>query len=64
MAKESRKEEKKLRGSSNAADGKKELVITEKPSVARDIMSALGGKKSFRTLDDYFESDRYLIRLG
>jgi DNA topoisomerase III len=34
------------------------LVITEKPSVARDIASALGG---FREQDGYFESDSYYL---
>ena len=36
----------------------KGLVITEKPSVARDIARALGG---FETGDDYFENDNYIV---
>ena len=36
----------------------KSLIITEKPSVARDIASALGG---FTETDSHFESDRYLL---
>lgn len=37
----------------------KGLVITEKPSVARDIARALGGFESAG--DDYFENDRYVV---
>jgi DNA topoisomerase III len=36
----------------------KGLVITEKPSVARDIARALGG---FETGDDYFENENYVV---
>ena len=36
----------------------KSLVITEKPSVARDIAAALGG---FTEHEGYFESDRFLL---
>jgi DNA topoisomerase-3 len=36
----------------------KSLVITEKPSVARDIAAALGG---FREEDGWFESDDYVV---
>ncbi|MEM7410801.1 MAG: DNA topoisomerase [Myxococcota bacterium] len=36
----------------------KALVITEKPSVARDITAALGG---FEEEDGYFEGDDYLV---
>ncbi len=36
----------------------KALVITEKPSVARDIASALGG---FQEQDGWLESDRYVV---
>ena len=36
----------------------KALVITEKPSVARDIAAALGG---FREHDGYWESDEWLV---
>ena len=36
----------------------KALIIAEKPSVASDIAKALGG---FNKLDDYFESDRFII---
>jgi len=36
----------------------KALVITEKPSVARDIAQALGG---FREEDGWFESDDYVV---
>jgi len=36
----------------------KALVITEKPSVARDITRVLGG---FTEHDGYFESDRFLV---
>jgi DNA topoisomerase-3 len=36
----------------------KSLVITEKPSVARDIADALGG---FREADGWFENDAYVV---
>ncbi|HET7626103.1 MAG TPA: DNA topoisomerase III [Verrucomicrobiae bacterium] len=36
----------------------KALIIAEKPSVASDISKALGG---FKKVDDYFESDRYVL---
>src|SRR5882724_1223974 len=36
----------------------KALIIAEKPSVASDIAKALGG---FKKMDDYFESDRYVL---
>src|SRR6204780_4307069 len=36
----------------------KALIIAEKPSVASDIAKALGG---FKKLEDYFESDQYVI---
>jgi DNA topoisomerase III len=36
----------------------KALIIAEKPSVASDLARALGG---FKKVDDYFESDRYII---
>jgi DNA topoisomerase-3 len=36
----------------------KELIITEKPSVARDIAAALGG---FEEHDGYFESDDWVV---
>ena len=36
----------------------KTLVITEKPSVARDIVEALGG---FSEHDGYWESDAYVV---
>ncbi len=36
----------------------KSLVITEKPSVTRDIAEALGG---FRDEDGYFEGDNYVV---
>jgi DNA topoisomerase-3 len=36
----------------------KTLVISEKPSVARDIANALGG---FTATDDYLESDQYVV---
>lgn len=36
----------------------KALIIAEKPSVAGDIAKALGG---FKRVDDYFESDQYVI---
>lgn len=36
----------------------KRLVITEKPSVARDIAAAIGG---FDTDGDYFENDDYVV---
>jgi DNA topoisomerase-3 len=36
----------------------KALIIAEKPSVASDIAKALGG---FKKLDEFFESDRYVI---
>ena len=37
----------------------KSLVIAEKPSVARDLCKALGGK--FEKYDEYFESDSYVV---
>ena len=37
----------------------KSLVIAEKPSVARDLCKAVGGK--FEKHDDYFENDHYVI---
>lgn len=37
----------------------KSLVIAEKPSVARDLCKAVGGK--FAKEDEYFESDDYVI---
>lgn len=37
----------------------KSLVIAEKPSVARDLCKAIGGK--FAKHDDYFESDDHVI---
>ena len=36
----------------------KRLVITEKPSVARDIAAALGG---FEEHDEYMESDDFVV---
>ena len=36
----------------------KSVVITEKPSVARDIVAVLGG---FTEHDGWFESDDYLV---
>ena len=36
----------------------KRFVITEKPSVARDIAAALGG---FREEDEYLENDDYVM---
>ena len=36
----------------------KALIITEKPSVARDIAGAVGG---FEEMDGYWESDAYLL---
>ena len=36
----------------------KTLIIAEKPSVASDIAKALGG---FRKVDDFFESDRFVL---
>jgi len=36
----------------------KELIIAEKPSVARDIAKALGG---FKQHDDYFENERFVL---
>jgi DNA topoisomerase III len=36
----------------------KTLIIAEKPSVASDIARALG---SFKKVDDYYESDRYVL---
>lgn len=36
----------------------KALIIAEKPSVAADIARAVGG---FKKLEDYYESDRYLL---
>jgi len=36
----------------------KALIIAEKPSVAGDIAKAIGG---FKRVDDYFESDKYIV---
>ncbi len=36
----------------------KSLIITEKPSVARDISTVLGG---FTQHENYFESEQYII---
>ncbi len=36
----------------------KSLVITEKPSVARDVVNALGG---FTEHDGYWEGDDYVV---
>src|SRR5580698_4242224 len=36
----------------------KALIIAEKPSVASDIAKAIG---KFKKLEDYFESDQYVI---
>ncbi|HEY2083616.1 MAG TPA: DNA topoisomerase, partial [Verrucomicrobiae bacterium] len=36
----------------------KALIIAEKPSVASDISKAIGG---FKKVDDYFESDQYVV---
>ena len=36
----------------------KQLVITEKPSVARDICAAIGG---FEDHGDYFENDDFVV---
>jgi len=47
--------------SSKQAAPAKEFVVTEKPSVARDIVAALGGKKAFKTEEGYFEGDRYVV---
>jgi len=43
------------------ATGAKDFVVTEKPSVARDIIAALGGKKSFETQEGFFEGERYIV---
>ncbi len=37
----------------------KSLVIAEKPSVAKDLCKALGGK--FKKQDDHFENDDYIV---
>jgi len=34
------------------------LIIAEKPSLAKTIISAVGGKGTFK---DYFENDTYVI---
>lgn len=39
----------------------KQLIITEKPSVARDIVAALGGKKAFQNNEGFYESSDYVI---
>jgi DNA topoisomerase III len=45
-----------------AEDGAaKQLVVTEKPSVARDFVAALGGKNEFETHEGYFESAKYVV---
>jgi DNA topoisomerase III len=53
------KKTEKTTPKAGAAD--KEFVLTEKPSVARDIVAALGGKKEFQTEEGYFEGDRYIV---
>lgn len=59
MTKKSSKELKE--GSSCVSSGNKELVITEKPSVARDILAAMGGTKTFESHKDYFEGKDFII---
>jgi len=39
----------------------KALVLTEKPSVARDIVAALGGNRTFESREGFFEGDRYIV---
>ncbi len=58
-----KKRKKTARATSTAATdgGPRELIITEKPSVARDIVAALGGKKLFKSRDGFFESNEHLI---
>jgi len=47
--------------STKAETTEKDFVVTEKPSVARDIVAALGGKKAFKTEEGFFEGDQYII---
>lgn len=37
----------------------KKFILTEKPSVGRDIVSAIGG--TFQKRDGYYESDQYIV---
>ncbi|MEG6521989.1 DNA topoisomerase III [Desulfotomaculum sp. 1211_IL3151] len=37
----------------------KQLILTEKPSVGRDIVNAIGGR--FEKRDGYFESERHIV---
>lgn len=39
----------------------KSLILTEKPSVARDFLSAFSGPQSKSNLDGYFETENYVI---
>ncbi len=47
--------------STEAVSTEKSFVVTEKPSVARDIVAALGGEKAFQTQEGFFEGDRYIV---
>ncbi len=61
-AKTSAAAKKKPKDSPAPEDGAfKQLVLTEKPSVARDFVAALGGAKAFKSHDGFFESDKYVI---
>ena len=43
-----------------AAGKMKQLIIAEKPSLARSAMTAIGNS-SFKKVGGYFESDRYVV---
>jgi DNA topoisomerase-3 len=47
--------------STEAVSTEKGFVVTEKPSVARDIVAALGGKKAYQTQEGFFDGDRYIV---
>ena len=38
----------------------KQLIIAEKPSLARSVMAAIGNS-SFRKMGGYFENDHYVV---
>ena len=56
-----KKSKKHDEGPSCDPSGKKELVVTEKPSVARDIKAAMDDKGTFESHKDFFESKDFVI---
>jgi len=49
------------KASPETGTGQKDFVLTEKPSVARDIVAAMGGSKAFKSQEGFFEGDRYIV---